>query len=240
MKLTNELINSILRKRVVDCEREELEAVLYLFGCTVKEFSKKDCTGGVENDKKYTRISFEIHHRYFFIMEISGDSTNRILSYHNQYFFEMGYAIPTENVAVVLGGVFNMFLPKMPIQYEGPVYDEDNDNDYKLEELQLLLEHLQKEMQVVLDDATDNSKEKKPGPNVEVGTTKIKDLLPGMVGELDERKMAIWIAAINDTAPQPVSGVMGEDGHLWGDATALVLEWAVFLESSVKVGNIKL
>jgi hypothetical protein len=66
-----------------------------------------------------------------------------------------------------------------------------------------------------------------------------------MVGELDARKMDIYIGEINKVREaledEPITGVVGEDGKtLWGNDTGEVLEWTEFLDQSIKVGNIAL
>ena len=145
MKLTNELISQILRKRVYDCTREEIESVLKLVGFQVKEWHHTDADSK-EDGKRSISTCFEVHHRYFFLIEISADNSNRIVSYSNEWFMEHGIAMPTDNFAIALHMALNYLLPKVPIDYEGPKYSEREWEYDSIEEMQALLNHLQQDM----------------------------------------------------------------------------------------------
>lgn len=238
MKATKELIGQVLRKRIAACTKEELDAVMRLIGFSVKEYSSIDIKG--RDGQRQTR--FELHHQIYYCMEISGETDVRAYSYHNEWLQKNGYSIPTENVAEMINIMVNMWVPRLPFNFEGPQYDEDRDYEYdSVEEMQGLLEHLQQEM----DAITDPDKEKKPSMDlpVEVVQKKIKDVLPTMVGELDQRKMGIYIEAVNKfrADDDQITGVQSENhGGIWGDASGKIIEWAEFLECEIAVGNIQL
>lgn len=153
-KATKQLISEVLRKRIADCSKEELSAILKLVGFTVKEYSatqinsKEDDRLGVQRKSVY----FEIHHRYFYCMGIQAESLVKICNYHNEYLQKNGYAIPTENVGELIQFMLNMWVPKFPFEFEGPEYNERIDVEYdSIEELQELLGHLQQEMTAMFD-----------------------------------------------------------------------------------------
>jgi antitoxin component of RelBE/YafQ-DinJ toxin-antitoxin module len=157
MKATKELISEVLRKRIAACTKEELSAVLKLVGLSVKEYSSIEMMG--EIGQYYTQTSFELHHRIYYCMGIEGQTNIRSYSYHNEWLQENGYSIPTENVAEMINIMLNMWIPRLPFDFEGPEYNEIRDYEYdSVEELKELLNHLQQEMESV----TPSSKEKKP------------------------------------------------------------------------------
>ena len=252
MKLTKELISAIMRKKVHDCSKEEIAAILKMFGCQVKEWHHTDA-GHKDGDNEKHDIStcFEIHHGIYFMMEVSGDNSSRVVSYHNEWLMEHGVAMPTENLTVALHMVLNYFLPKMPFDYSGPKYIEGKEYEYEsMAEMQELLNHIQEEMQVVMEEVNKADQERKAErekkrANVVIGTHTIRELLPNMVGELDERKMAIYIEAINkvregEELPM-VSGVIKDGGTgLWGNDSGVIIGWEEFLDESINVGNISL
>lgn len=153
-KATNQLISEVLRKHIAECSKEELSAILKLVGFTVKEYSsvpiksKEDEKRGVERSS----VSFEVHHRYFYCMGIHAESGVKITSWHNEYLQETGYSIPVENVGEMIQLLLNMWAPKFPFNFEGPIYNPDIDVEYNsIEELQALLSHLQKELTAMFD-----------------------------------------------------------------------------------------
>ena len=94
-------------------------------------------------------------------------------------------------------------------------------------------------------DEERKAQQEKKYADVKIGTNTIGELLPNMVGELDARKMDIYIGEVNkvrkELDEEPITGVSSEDGKtLWGNDTGEVLEWTEFLEQSIKVGNIAL
>lgn len=238
MKATKELIGEVLRKRIAACSKEELDAVLRLIGFTVKEYRSSDIKGR----KGQKQTSFELHHQYYYCMRISGDTDVKAYSYHNEYLQENGYSIPTENVSELIAIMVNMWVPRLPFNFEGPQYDENRDYEYdSVEEMQTLLGYLQEEM----DAMNSPEKEDKPSMDLPVEVTKkqIKDVLPTMVEELDQRKMAIYIEAVNKflSDAEQITGVQSE-GHagIFGSDKGRVLPWDEFLECEIAVGNIQL
>jgi hypothetical protein len=163
MKLSKELISEILRKRVYDCSKEEIEAILRLVGCQLKEWYHSDAIKK-DGDNEHRSIStcFEVHHRQFFLVEVSGDNSNRIVSYSNEWFMEHGLAMPTDNFGIAMHMVFNYLLPKLPVEFKGPQYDEFKDSDYgSMEHMQDLLNHLQEDMFTAMDESNKADEEKK-------------------------------------------------------------------------------
>lgn len=251
MKLTKELISAIMRKKVHDCSYDEIAAILKMFGCQVKEWHHTDVMKNDEQKSNSISCSFEIHHGIYFMIEVSGDNSSRVVSYHNEWLMEHGVAMPTENLTVALHMVLNYFLPKMPFDYSGPKYIEGKEREYEsIAEMQELLNHIQEEMQVVMEEVNKADQERKAEhekrrANVVIGTHTIRELLPNMVGELDERKMDIYIEAINkvregEELPM-VSGVIKEGGTgMWGNDSGVILGWEEFQDESINVGNIAL
>ncbi len=243
MRLNKENIADILRRRIANCNREEIAAILEMCGFAVKEFSggPKQTPGG-----QYSTVSFEVHYSFYYIIRVEAESNVRAVGYHNEYLQDMGISTPTDNMAELVSMLIDFWMPRFPYcNYEGPVYHEDRNNEYEsLEDMQSVLEIFQEEYVAVMNENVEAEQKRKQKPAIEVGTGKVKDMLAGLVGGMDDRKMRIFIEAINgmpvDGAMTKVSGVKSEDGQtLYGTDEDTVLTWDEFLESVIKVGNIK-
>lgn len=142
LKLTKEKVKEILTKRVNDCSKEELQAILKLFGLQVKEFSRieypKEIGAGVS-------LSFEVHHRMQYIIEAQTDNS-KMISFGNEWVNfgdgSSGAAMGLDNVGDFILIVINLWIDKLRIDYEGPLYDEQKDREYdSMKELSELLDY---------------------------------------------------------------------------------------------------
>ncbi len=141
MKLTKELISTIIAKKPIQLTKDQCIAVFKLLGLQIKEFQdNRDNSNG-------SSISFEIHHKRQYIINVDAGLA-RAISFNNEWvnFGEgcHGVSMPVENVGELLAITVNFFIEKLHIKYDGPEYSEDRFYEYEnVDELQQLLEHLQ-------------------------------------------------------------------------------------------------
>lgn len=136
MKATSELIKSVLAKKVWECSKEELNAILPLVGLRAKEF-----TSAKES------VSFELHHATHFALSVQSDSSCRVCTFDNAYHMEMGLSTPIENIKDLISTTVGVFIPRLPFVFEGPTYNERIDEEYSsAEELNELLDILKAEL----------------------------------------------------------------------------------------------
>lgn len=149
LKLTKELIKSIVNKKVAECTKEEITAILKMFGFSVKEYTSRPPKEGY----KVPSVNFEIHYKRNYIIEVSADGASAI-SYSNEWvnFGEGtdGLCMPTENTGTLILLMVNFFVPKLLPNYDGPEYNEHRDYEYEsIEEVSSLFDCLKDELEVI-------------------------------------------------------------------------------------------
>lgn len=243
-KLTKEKISEILTKKIANCTKEELAAITKLFGLQVKEFSSyRYPPDSADKPSQNSSVYFELHHKREYVVNVSADTTSRIVSYGNEWVnwgeCSTGVAIPTDNIGQVINNTIGFFMEKLRVHFDGPEFVERRDYEYgSVEEMQELLEYAQSVMTKEADEEEDKEPEQ---PNVEVGFMKVSDVINSTITPFKPKKsIPIILAAVNEASEVKYTGVWGSDGKLYGTEEGNVLTWKELLNCEIKVGNINL
>jgi|GEM_PF-4218806 len=140
IKLTKKDVKTILRKKIMDCSKDELYAIFKILGLQIKEWRE---------NKEGELASFEVHHRMQYIIDVEPEKNVRAVSFNNEWVNwgggTSGLCMGIEDVGELMLIILNLFVEKLHIRFEGPRYTEDGDREYEnMEEMQGLLETLQK------------------------------------------------------------------------------------------------
>jgi len=76
--------------------------------------------------------------------------------------------------------------------------------------------------------------------NINITTGTVKRVLPTIYGSLTTKKIIILIEAANKIDGQVFSGVITEDGTLYGNGEMGIIKWSEFLDMKVQIGDLSI
>jgi hypothetical protein len=118
-KLTPEALTDILNRPVTQSSEEELKATFDVLGFKLKEFYTR--TEG----NKVVSMSFEVHFKRTFVIEVESESGSKLHTFSNEYVNfgdgTSGLSMALDNVKNVIQVVINIFCSRMRVPYDGTI-----------------------------------------------------------------------------------------------------------------------
>lgn len=118
-KLTPEALTDILNRPVTQSSEEELKATFNVLGFKLKEFYTRT------EENKVVSMSFEVHFKRTFVIEVESESRHRLHTFSNEYVNfgdgTSGVSMAVDNVKNVIQVVINVFCSLMRVPYDGDI-----------------------------------------------------------------------------------------------------------------------